>query len=229
MNAADFAMMFGLGLAGSLHCVQMCGPLVLSFGIPMAAQPRARQAAAHIAYHLGRVTTYASLGAAAGCLGAGMTWAGRLAGIENTAALVAGIFMVIAGLLMMDLVRGSSLVRIGPASWLSRAAGRLLQSPAVRTKFGMGLLLGFLPCGLIYAALLKSVAAGDGWSGAAGMLMFGLGTAAPLVALGLFSGFAGRWFAGRTTRWAGVCVTAMGIFLIWRGWTPVTLAGGHHH
>ena len=60
------------------------------------------------------------------------------------------------------------------------------------------------------------------------MLLFGLGTAAPLVAVGLFSGVVGRWFAGRSSRWAAVSVTAMGMLLIWRGWMPVTFAASCH-
>lgn len=227
MNPLDLTAMFALGLAGSIHCVQMCGPIVLSFGIPLASQTRARQAAAHGCYHAGRIATYCLLGALAGFVGSGVEWIGRVGGVAHAAAITAGSIMIVAGLLMV-LSRRNGLIQIGSPSILTRWTGRLLQSPVPGAKLGMGLLLGFLPCGLIYAAVLKAMTSGSPLAGAGEMLLFGLGTAGPLLFLGLFSGLLGRWFAGAGPRLAAVWIMAMGVVVLWRGMLPVTMACHHH-
>jgi len=223
--------MFALGLAGSLHCVQMCGPLVLSFGLTMAGAPRLRQAAAHAAYHVGRLLTYAALGALAGALGTGVAFAGAAAGLQNSAAITGGVLMIGAGLLLSGAVRGNGLVKIGRASRLSRFAGKLLRISSLRGRFATGLLMGLLPCGLIYGALLRSVATASPWAGAANMAAFGVGTAAPLFGLGVFSVTLTRWIGLRGQSWAAAGVVLMGAFLVWRGLisSPAVTSGMHLH
>jgi len=210
-------LMFVLGLAGSLHCVQMCGPLVLSFGLTMTGQGRAQQAISHGVYHLGRILTYTVLGAIAGWVGSGVALMGAIAGMENTAAIAGGVLMIAAGLVIVGALRGSSLVQIGPASRLSRVAGKLLRTTSPRTKFATGLVMGFLPCGLIYAALLRSVAAASPWMGALDMAAFGAGTAGPLLSLGVCSVTINRWIGLRGQNWAAAGFVLMGAVLIWRG------------
>jgi hypothetical protein len=207
----SLAIMFALGLAGSLHCVQMCGPLVLSFGLQMPAR-------AHAAYHLGRILTYAALGMVAGWFGSGVALAGAMAGVQNAAAIVGGVLMIAAGMLITaPAVRGNQLIRIGPGSRLSRVAGKLLRITSPRGKFAMGLVMGLLPCGLIYAALLRSVAAASPLSGAMNMAAFGAGTAGPLFGLGVFSVTITRWIGLRGQNWAAAGVLLMGAVLLWRG------------
>ncbi|MFX0591063.1 sulfite exporter TauE/SafE family protein, partial [Glaesserella parasuis] len=84
MNAVDFTLMFALGLAGSLHCVQMCGPLVLS--LDLQGHP---SFVGHVRYHAGRVITYTILGALAGWLGTGVQVLLAIDGIANGAAIAA--------------------------------------------------------------------------------------------------------------------------------------------
>ena len=87
MTIIDTSVGFGLGLIGSIHCAQMCGPVVLAYSMAMGPQPPARMALAHGSYNAGRILTYSALGAVAGALGHAMCLAGKLAGIENTAAM----------------------------------------------------------------------------------------------------------------------------------------------
>lgn len=223
----NLLVMFALGLAGSLHCVQMCGPLVLSFGLTMSNMTRTQQAIAHGAYHLGRVLTYAVLGAFAGWLGCGMSLVGSIAGIQNTAAIISGIFMIVAGLLLRGALKGNGLIQIGPASRLTAIAGKLLRVTSVRGKLITGLLMGLLPCGMIYAALLRSVASATPLSGALDMAAFGAGTAGPLFGLGVFSVTINGWFGLKGRNWAAAGVMLMGAVLIWRG--LVTPAQHLHH
>jgi sulfite exporter TauE/SafE len=89
--------------------------------------------------------------------------------------------------------------------------------------------MGLLPCGMIYAALLRSVAAASAGSGAVDMLAFGLGTAGPLFGLGVFSVTINRWFRLSGQRWAAAGVMLMGAVLIWRALSPVALHMHHMH
>ncbi|HXJ37785.1 MAG TPA: sulfite exporter TauE/SafE family protein, partial [Bryobacteraceae bacterium] len=88
-------------------------------------------------------------------------------------------------------------------------------------RLAAGLLLGCLPCGLLYAALLRSAAAASPLQSSLSMAAFGLGTAGPLLGLGLFSATINRRFGVGGPRLAAACVSVMGALLIWRGVMPV--------
>jgi hypothetical protein len=230
--------MFALGLASSLHCVQMCGPIVLSYSLG-AGQPAKTNAAfaarylalAHLAYNAGRIITYTALGALAGLAGGTLGLLGRLAGVGSTLEIVGGGLMIMAGLFLWGILpsaalAGMPLLRL--ASGFLRGVGGLLATPSVGKRFVLGLALGFLPCGLIYAVLSRSLATGSPLWGAAAMMAFGMGTAGALMVLGLFSS-ALRW---RLNRWgnrlAAASVILMGIVLICRGVMPGMLMTGMH-
>jgi hypothetical protein len=183
----------------------MCGPIVLAYSLPL---DRRSAMQAHLQYNAGRILTYTMLGAVAGAAGHFIT---VLSGLAAAARVVAGVGMVVAAVLWV-VPTG-----IKPLTHIQKSVGRQLVAPGA--KFRLGLTLGFLPCGLIYAALLKAVDAGSPVGGAATMLAFGLGTSVALFGLGFASSFApirlGRW----STRVAAACVMATGILLIWRALT----------
>ena len=174
----------GMLLAGAaaspLHCAPMCGGFVLGqVSDRMARLPSAHlrecqrlRAASLAPYHLGRLTTYTALGIAAG----GGGFAIQRLGFS------AGVFLLIgAALLVLQAAR-----RLRPGFAL----------PLTRTLLGypLGVALGFLPCGILYAALAAAAATGSPWYGAAAMFCFGLGTVPSLVAVGLFGAAAGHRF-----------------------------------
>ena len=212
MAGLDISLSFGLGVLSSLHCAQMCGPIVLSYS--MAARG---SSTGHLAYNGGRIVTYALLGAAAGAAGHALGRVGRLAGVEQTAAIVCGALLVIAGILMCGVVPRSELIRldrIGVSSLFSRTVGRLMLASGAASKLLLGMLMGFLPCGLLYAALIKASSTGTAAAGAASMVAFGVGTSGTLLLLGLFSSVIGsrlgRWSnrlaaAGGASSWASSC------------------------
>jgi hypothetical protein len=199
---------FGLLLAGAtgsvMHCVPMCGPFVLGqVADRMTRLPAARlcemqriRGALLLPYHLGRLTTYAALGAMAATAGAGIArlpWLGWLS----------GALLLIAALLFLGHAVQRSMpalhamlpgTTMAPASWVRLAAR--LTARMDRTTFGGGLLLGvvlgFLPCGLLYAALTAASVSGGPVTGAIAMLAFGVGTVPALVAVGMAGHTAGR-------------------------------------
>lgn len=211
----DLAVPLGLGVVSSLHCVQMCGPLVLSYSVGGRSS-----ATGHLCYNGGRIATYAGLGALAGAAGQAMGLVGRVAGVQQAAAIVCGALMIAAGLLLCGAVPAKTLVQIdrrGFSSFFSRTVGKLITAGDPASKLLLGMLMGFLPCGLLYAALLKAAATGTAVGGAASMAAFGAGTAGALLALGLFSSVVG----GRVRRWsntlAAISVMVVGALLVWRG------------
>lgn len=238
--------MFTLGLVSSLHCVQMCGPIVLSYTVAVselkqvgASNKDAATALSfspllqnHLAYNTGRILTYSALGAIAGFAGGTLGLLGRLAGFSHILAIVSGALMIVVGIVMLGIIPqtllGNSLFRI-PSLFLRRI-GKLLSARGAGNRFFLGLALGFLPCGLIYAALLKAMATGSAFAGAAAMLAFGLGTAGALLALGIFSSAIRVRFNRWGSQLAAAAVTCMGIFLLWRASMPgMVMMGGHLH
>lgn len=202
--------LFVAGAAGStMHCVPMCGGFVLGqVADRMAAVPAARLcewrrvgAGVLLPYHLGRLTTYAGLGAVAGLGGA------VLARLPWFGLLSAALLLAAAGLFLLHALRRAvpALSRLlptlerAPPSW-SHAIARLTRGLDRNRRGGgylLGLALGFLPCGFLYAALAATAAGGSPALGTLAMLAFGLGTAPALVALGIAGQAAGRrWQRG---------------------------------
>ncbi len=195
----ELGVVFLFGLVGGLHCLGMCGPIVLAYSLPLSAG-RLR---AHAGYHAGRILTYMALGAAAGAAGG---WIGALSKVAVAARLAAGAVMIATGVLLaFPLKNRPKLIQI--------RAGKMVHG----NKLALGLALGFLPCGLIYAALLKAVDAASAASGALTMLAFGLGTAVPLLGMGAVSAVAGPRLGRWSNRLAAVSVIAAGAVLLWRG------------
>jgi len=200
---------FLLGLAGSVHCAGMCGPLVLALA---KARPRTpRESSGRLFYHLGRMLSYCLLGLLLGLAG----HIAAPAGFQRWLSVALGVA------LLGGLLASRRLPVAAPVwSWVSllKAAmhARLLRS-SLFSQAVMGALNGLLPCGLVYVAAAGATATGHPLSGAAYMALFGLGTW-PMM-LGIH--FAGqrlplpaRFSLGALTRAA---VLIMAVLLILRG------------
>jgi len=238
VTGIEIWVVFTLGLVSSLHCVQMCGPIVLSYSVALghAKTGTGRRSSTllfgHLAYNGGRILTYSALGAVAGLAGKTVGVIGQLAGVSSTLAIVGGVLMLIAGLVMFGAFPavqafGGSFFRI--TSSFLRPLTSLIGSARVSGRFLLGLALGLLPCGLVYAALLRALATGSALWGAATMAAFGAGTAGALLAVGVFSSA----IRAKVNRWgtqlAAISVMAMGALLIVRGTMPGILTGAHAH
>lgn len=239
--------LFLAGAAGSpMHCAPMCGGFVLGQVADRMAsiQPRAfcewrRVGAAALApYHLGRITTYAILGAITGLGGGALARLPWLAWVSGLLLLLgAGLFMlqalrraapwlggsswpVSAGSSWPVSAGGSGLVSAG-RSWPASAGwGRMvarctrgLNRDRPTSGYVLGLALGLLPCGFLYAALIASAASGSPLIGAAGMAAFGLGTVPALVVVGLAGQAAGRRLS-RTVAMAGPAVMVFNALML---------------
>lgn len=197
--------LFAAGLAGgALHCVGMCGPFVLGQVMATAdATPasgygewRRLSGAALAPYHLGRATTYTLLGAIAGS-------ATALFAATTGFAWLSSFFLAVAALLLVAQAAGLAVGRTTPwSAALSRLAAPLSRTRHPAGRYGLGILLGFLPCGLLYGALAAAAGSASAIDGALCLLAFALGTMPALVAVG-WGGLllrrrlrdAGRWVA----------------------------------
>ncbi len=167
-----------LGFAGSLHCVGMCGPLLLA--LPLDAIGKKQVLRQMSVYHAGRILTYAALGILFGLLGKGL----EVAGFQKLLSISAGIFML--GMAFMAW-RFERLVTALPGfeaftQRIKSGIGKRLRQNPNGSTFSIGLLNGLLPCGMVYAALAGAIATADSMEGGLFMAIFGLGTL-PLLLL----------------------------------------------
>jgi sulfite exporter TauE/SafE len=176
---------FLIGLLGSMHCIGMCGGFVAMYSLKRPDHEASLPA--HLLYSLGRVTTYTLLGGVLGALGSVASYLGRHRGIPGAVLLAAGGFMVLMGLNLAGLLGRSGFFQdIGATegTLFRKAIRRVLGLESIWSTFLLGLVLGFLPCGLLYPILISAAASGGFLSGVKIMLAFGLGTMPAMLSFG---------------------------------------------
>jgi len=203
-----------LGLAGSLHCVGMCGPIALALPRGSGTGP-GHLLAGRLLYNLGRTLTYAGMGSVFGLLGQSLL----LAGWQRGLSIAAGV-LILAYLLSRGLGRGrwslesAALRLIAP---VQRSLGRLLNQSSSGGLLVIGLLNGLLPCGLVYVALAGAAATGSVWGGALFMVLFGLGTTPMMLAISLAGPSLYGRLRGRFQRVIPLALGVMAVLFILRG------------
>lgn len=181
MTWALFLAAFSMGLFGSPHCLGMCGGIVTAFGLSMQHVSDSKKNGLILTYHLGRLISYSLLGLIASLVGVAI-----FQSIMSNSAprIVLGAVLVLIGLAMLGLPLFNQLEKVGMRFWQSLAPLRKKVFPI--DSFGKalfaGLLWGFLPCGLVYGALMMAIAGNNIATGAALMFVFGLGTMPMLIA-----------------------------------------------
>lgn len=216
----EFSLLTALlaGLLGGVHCVGMCGGIVAAFSFRAdGTQPPFRL---HLAYNLGRISSYMIFGALAGALGASLKLATFLPA-QTVLYVLAQIVMILLGLYLAGLNRWVLVFeRAGGALWrvVQPLFRRLLPVRSLPQALLAGMAWGWLPCGLVYSVLVSALAAGSATSGAALMLAFGLGTLPNLLGMGLFARqlqpFMQRLWVRRA---AGLMVAGFGVWGLARG------------
>ena len=185
----SFLTALTIGFLGSTHCLGMCGGIVgtLNAGLP---QPRQQSRWSRIAYHFtynaGRILSYSVAGAMAGLIGAQSTRI-PLDTVLPVGRLIAGLFMIALGLYLAGWRRATAwLENAGQPIWkyIQPLGKRYLPVKTPMHAFGLGLVWGWLPCGLVYSVLALSMVSASPERGALLMLGLGLGTLPMLLAMG---------------------------------------------
>jgi len=225
----DFLAPLLIGFAGSLHCLGMCGPLVMAYSLNISAAEKEPGAGAsalwwkgifhHAAFHLGRILTYGFLGALAASL-AQLTDLGRfLPWFRSGITLGGGILMVLLGLFLLKVIPVSllSFPSLLPKSFWRKIFPPLLQSHRQASKLALGLVTGFLPCMLSWAMVVKAATTQNPLLGFLTMAFFGLGTAPALFLPGLSASLLSMRTRFLGERVAASSVIAIGLILIFKG------------
>jgi uncharacterized protein len=204
---------FFVGLVGSLHCIGMCGPIAIALPIPDSSN--LSFFTGRILYNLGRVVTYSFLGAILGLLG------GRIAvaGAQQVVSIILGVLVIVAVLLPQKyknfFAQHPAIQKL--AQPLKSNIGMLFKKGTFSAMFLIGILNGFLPCGLVYVALAGAIASGDAISGAAVMILFGLGTVPAMFAASVFGKFINIGIRTKIRKAVPVLAILLGVIFILRG------------
>ncbi len=211
MPDIGFAALFLVGLLGGTHCVGMCGGIVgaLSMG-------GVTRWSLHFAYNAGRIASYALAGALAGTLGGASLMLEGQWPVRIILYLLANLMLVALGLYLMGLTRVLAFSeRMGQSLWqrVQPLSRRFLPARTVAQAFPLGLLWGWLPCGLVYSALTTALTAGSATRGVLAMLAFGLGTLPNLLLAGMVIGRIGDFFRRPAVRRvSGLLVLGFGLY-----------------
>ncbi|KAA3650877.1 MAG: sulfite exporter TauE/SafE family protein [Proteobacteria bacterium] len=215
MPETGYIAVFLIGLLGGTHCVGMCGGIVSALTVQIPGQV-GRQWPIHLAYNLGRITTYTALGALFGAIGTlGLLFEDFLP-IQMGLYLMANLMLIALGLYLTGFTRLlAPLERMGQSLWrrVQPLTRRFLPVRGLRQAIPLGLLWGFLPCGLVYSVLATALVTGSSAGGASLMLAFGLGTLPNLMLAGMLL----KRLQGVTRRawvrtFAGAVVLGFGVF-----------------
>lgn len=216
----DYLLAFTTGLLGGFgHCIGMCGPLVASYtlaGAPRGAVSFFSPLAPHLLYNLGRITTYALIGAFMGLSGSFVNTAGRLAGLQNVVAVAAGLIMIFMGLGITGIFGNTAWLEVHNLPVLLLAQ-RIRASSSPFRYYPLGAVLGLLPCGLSYTVFIASAGTGNAAAGMLTALLFGAGTLPALLFFGTAMSTLGAALRGRIYRAGGAAVIVMGVYFVLKG------------
>ncbi len=204
---------FFVGLVGSLHCIGMCGPIAIA--LPVPDSNNLSFFTGRILYNIGRVVTYSFLGAVLGLVGSKIA----LAGAQQAVSIVLGVVIIIAVLLPQKyknyFAQHPMIQKL--AHPLKSNISVLFSKGTFSAMFLIGILNGFLPCGLVYVALAGAIASGDAISGAAVMILFGLGTVPTMFAASVFGKFINIGIRTKIRKAVPVLAIILGVIFILRG------------
>ena len=206
------------------HCVGMCGPIAVSLSLNVKGKDIVFP---HILYNCGRVITYAVLGGIMGATGSFTRVTAPIAGIQKGIMIFAGVFIVFMGFVMVGWIPFQRIFKdeYHPGRMIARGFKKLLTITSAVTYFPLGLLLGLLPCGPVYTALIAAARSGmetttllEGFiTGAGLMISFGLGTVPALFVIAKLAGMG--WLRSRASFYkiAAVLMILVGGYFIVRG------------
>ncbi|GCD77456.1 membrane protein [Thermaurantimonas aggregans] len=204
---------FMLGLAGSLHCVGMCGPLAMA--VPGLYSGKINKWLGAFLYHIGRSFTYAIFGLIFGALGKSIS----LAGMQSWVSILAGAIMIVMGLIpFFQSAFEKFFTKVFYRLKINSLRNKLLQKP--RNPFFivlLGSLNGLLPCGLVYVALAGALGTGNPILGAAFMFVFGLGTLPALYLLSVGGRYALSLKGFNAARIISSITIIVGLIFVLRG------------
>jgi len=201
------------GLISSLHCIGMCGPIAMM--LPVDRNNSTKKAMQVLLYHAGRLTSYAMLGLLFGLLGRGL----YVAGIQQQISIVMGVLMIVLAIVPEKVFARYNFSRpvYNLISKVKTSLGSQFKRKSPDALFTIGLLNGFLPCGLVYAALFGAIAMQNVTLSITYMFLFGLGTI-PLMSFVVYvSNFLSLPFRNKLQKTVPLITVIIGLLFVLRG------------
>ena len=220
----DLITMFIIGfLGGFSHCIGMCGGIVLTYTLkvqendPLDKASKWQLLKPHLLYNSGRVLTYTFLGELFGLIGSTLGIIFAIRDFQGGLQLFAGLIMLAMGIELAGWIPSISPDHFPGLSGFKRLVTSLFNRVNRKNIFGLGLVLGFLPCGLVYAAGAKAASTQSFLGGMLTMLFFGLGTFPAMILTGLTAHLISAKLRHRLYRIAAILVMLLALLTILRG------------
>jgi sulfite exporter TauE/SafE/plastocyanin domain-containing protein/copper chaperone CopZ len=212
LTNASYAVLFMVGILTSIHCVGMCGGIMLSQSLKNEGKNKFEAIKPALFYNLGRVVSYTILGGIVGAIGSVFSLSLKAqAGMQ----IFAGVFMIMMGFNMA----GFSAFRKFQIK-LPAAVCKIQAKP--KTPFLVGLLNGLMPCGPLQTMQIFALGTGSAVAGALSMFMFALGTVPLMLTFGAVSGLLSKGYTKKLLKYSGVLIIVLGLIMSNRG---LALAG----
>ena len=204
---------FIFGLISSFHCVGMCGPIAMM--LPVDRNNEAKKVTQIITYHIGKLTAYGILGLIFGLLGRSF----YLAGMQQQLSIIVGILMILVAVIPEKVFAKHNFSKpvYRVITKVKSSLGQQFKNKSYKSLFTIGLLNGFLPCGMVYVAIFGAIAMQSVSLGVLYMLLFGIGTIPMLTAVIYISNVLSFSFRGTLQKIIPVVAVVIGMLFIIRG------------
>ncbi|MBF7093154.1 sulfite exporter TauE/SafE family protein [Flavobacterium sp. ALJ2] len=204
---------FIFGLISSFHCIGMCGPIAMM--LPVDKQNGVKKAIQITVYHLGRLTAYGTIGLIFGLLGKGFF----LAGIQQKTSIIIGVIMIIVVLTPEKIFAQYNFSKpvYKLISRIKTNLGKHFRNKSYKSLFIIGVLNGFLPCGMVYVALFGAIAMQSAKFGVLYMVLFGLGTVPLMTSVVYFNSFLAQSTRNKFQKAIPYVAVLIGVLFILRG------------
>jgi sulfite exporter TauE/SafE len=208
-----FQLGFLMGLLGSVHCIGMCGPLVMA--LPISTKNNFQKISSLLLYLLGKILSYALLGILFGLFGSQF----RIFSIQSNISFIIGLLMLLYVFYMFVFKYKHFQIHLFNKTYNSilKLLSKLFKSKFVISFLFIGMLNGLLPCGMIYLALSWAVVTRSAVDGGLLMAFFGMGTIPALILVAIGGQFMGFVFRKRIQKLLPVFIFGIGVLLILRG------------
>ena len=204
----SYGLLFLVGLLTGFHCIAMCGSFVISYTAKNAQEGK-HSYKDHLSYGAGKLVSYTVIGAVFGLIGSIITFTPLMRGI---AGVLAGIFMIVFGLSMLNLIPILKKVRFGMPSFLSKFVGEKQKNA---NPLVIGLLNGLMiACGPLQAIYIMAAASGSITQGATMLFVFGLGTLPVMLGFGFFASTISAKMTHKILKFSGVLVLILGLVML---------------
>lgn len=202
-----------VGFFGSAHCIGMCGPIAIALPIPNSGT--FNFILGRVLYNIGRIFTYSFLGALFGLLGSRIV----IAGFQQFVTIILGVIILIVVLTPFRykaiITQHKFIQKISLP--VKSGIGELFKQGTISSMFLIGVLNGFLPCGLVYIAIAGAIASGDAVSGMMYMTLFGVGTFPAMFAATIFGKFINLNIRRKLSKAVPIFAVILAILFILRG------------